>query len=112
MNTNGLLTVNTPEFIGTTGFLNTFSGEQIGSLKIKSANDFGSLTWLSLTNDSLNTSRTSLITLSSKIQNSGMIWDGTTTVHNNWGNSPTQIFPLVVQLELKLACRFFKNISS
>ena len=29
-----------------------------------------------------------------------MTWDGTTTVHNNWGSSPTEMAPLKASLEL------------
>ena len=45
---------------------------------------------------------TSLLTISSVQQNSNMIWDGATTVHNNWGNSPTQIYPLNIRLSLNI----------
>ena len=32
-----------------------------------------------------------------------MLWDGTTTIHNSWGSAPTQIFPLTISIELKIA---------
>jgi len=41
-----------------------------------------------------------LITLSSKLQNSGMVWDGVHTVHDQWGRPPTQIYPLSATLQL------------
>jgi hypothetical protein len=101
-NTSGLLSVATPQFAGATGFLNMFGSEQIGPLTILSADGFGSLTWVSVTSDSLRKARKSLLTLSSVAQNTGMVWDGTTTIHNNWGGSPTQVAPLHVTLQLSI----------
>ena len=101
-NTQGLLSVSTPRFVGTTGFLNDFSGHQIGPLAVLAANGFGSLTWVSVTPDSLPASRRSLLTLSTMIQNTGMVWDGTTTLHNKWGGPPTQVAPLRVTLQLRM----------
>jgi hypothetical protein len=101
-NTRGLLTVNTPCFAGITGFLNNFPGTAAGNMSLKSADGFGTVTWLSLTGDSLSSTGKSLITVSSKIQNTNMIWDGNTTIHNNWGSAPTQIAPLTVILKLNI----------
>lgn len=101
-NTNGLLTVYTPKYIAATGLLNNFSNSEIGNLKIISANGFGSITWLSLQQDSLPKAQTSLLTISTMLQNSGMLWDGTKTLHNQWGNSPTQMRPLVLTFQLKI----------
>jgi hypothetical protein len=100
--TNGLLSIDTKNFIGVAGFLNKYTGKQIGNLQIKNADGFGTLTWLSLTGDSLGVARKSLMTLSSIQQNTGMNWDGTTSVHNNWGSAPTLIYPLTIKLDLKI----------
>jgi hypothetical protein len=35
-------------------------------------------------------------------QNSGMIWDGTTTIHNNWGASPTQVASVLLIAQLAM----------
>lgn len=102
-NTDGLFFVNTPGFIGVTGILNNFPETSIGALRINEASGFGTFTWISLKdNEPLKLSQYSLITVASSIQNSTMIWDGKTTVHNNWGNAPTQISPLVLKLNLEL----------
>lgn len=98
----GLLTVNTPRFIGLSGFLNSNAGTKTGLMEIKSASDFGTVTWVPLTGDSLLSAERSLITVSSRAQNTGMIWDGTTTVHNNWGSAPTQMYPLTLNLKLNI----------
>ena len=99
---NGLLKVNTPKYIAATGLLNNFGNTEMGNLKIISANGFGSLTWLSLQDDSLAKSQTSLLTISTMLQNTGMIWDGTTTIHDQWGNAPTQMEPIILTLQLKI----------
>jgi hypothetical protein len=101
-NTNGLLTLNTPNFVGATGLLNNFGGTQIGNIKINSASDFGTITWVSLNNDSLAIANKSLITISTKLQNTGMIWEGTTTIHDDWGHLPTQMHPVAVELQLNI----------
>ncbi len=107
-NTNGLLSVGTKRFIGMSGFLNSFAPEQIKNLTLNGADGFGTLTWLSLTGDSLNVSRKSLLTVSSFQSNTGMVWDGTSTVHDNWGSAPTIISPLSVDLVLNVSADSLK----
>jgi hypothetical protein len=41
-----------------------------------------------------------LFTLSSRVQNTVMTWDGTNTVHDQWGQAPTLMQPVSVQLRL------------
>jgi hypothetical protein len=100
--TDGMLTIVTPKFVSEAGFLNNFAGSVAGPLTITSANDFGVISWISLTDDSLPGAVKSLITVASVLDNTGMIWDGTTTVHNNWGNGPTLVYPLKLKLGLKV----------
>ena len=99
-NTDGILTTETKNFVAAAGFMNNFGNQKIGNMRIKSASDFCTVTWLSLNSDSLTAARKSLITISSKIQNSGMLWDGINTVHNNWGKSPTLMYPVQISLSL------------
>ncbi|MGE5354537.1 MAG: carbohydrate binding domain-containing protein [Acidobacteriota bacterium] len=98
----GILTVEAPKFIGASGFLNSNAGVKAGLMEIVSADGFGTITWVSLTGDSLSGAKKSLITISTKAQNTGMIWDGTTTVHNDWGTPPTLISPLRLSLKLNI----------
>lgn len=100
--TKGILKVNTPDFVSISGFLDAANIPSAGPLKLSSGSDFGVLGWLSLTDEPLNGSERSLFVLSSKIQNQGMVWDGIQTVHNQWGTTPTEIFPLEVDLELDI----------
>ncbi len=99
-NSDGLLQVAAERFIGLTGFLQDFSGHTTGVLTIKEATDFATLTWTSLTEDKLPDAGRSLITLSTKLQNTGMVWDGIHTVHNQWGEEPTEMYPVKVKLLL------------
>lgn len=92
-----------PNFVSLAGAFNQASGQSVGDLTLKEGNDFGVLAWLSLDNQPLSQARKSIIALSSKLQNKGMQWDGTQTIHNNYGSSPTEIFPLQVKLELNIA---------
>lgn len=99
----GVLTTHTPRFIALTGFLKDATNTQVGQLTLQNASDFGSLTWLSLNSKILSESDTSLLTLSSKAQNTGMIWNAdNTSLSNNLGTAPTQIAPLVVTLKLNI----------
>ncbi|MGB9772504.1 MAG: T9SS type A sorting domain-containing protein [Bacteroidota bacterium] len=103
--TDGTLTIAAPRLNGFTGYLSKLKGKRIGDIyviDVLSSDDFGALTWLSLTNNPVSSSNKSLITIGSKIQNTGMIWKGTTTVNNNWGHSPTQIYPLKIKLDLMI----------
>jgi len=76
--------------------------EEDGITDADSIPDFGTFTWISLTDSALSTSRRSLFTLSSKVQNTNMLWDGITTVHNRWGGAPTEMYPLTLSVELFL----------
>jgi Secretion system C-terminal sorting domain len=47
-------------------------------------------------------SASSLLTLSTRLQNTGMLWDGINTVHNAWGNPPTQMYPVTASIRLHM----------
>ena len=100
--TDGLMVVSTDNFAGMTGFLNEFEGSRIGDHQLVEASDFCTFTWVTLTDDDLLHTEKSLLTLSSRIQNSGMVWDGETTVHNNWGEAPTELYPVAVVFDLAI----------
>lgn len=102
----GLLSVNSEAFAGVTGFLDDYVGTEIGPgwplAVLADADGFGTITWVKLDGEPLVTPGRSLITLSSTAQNTGMGWDGTTTIHDNWGSAPTVMRPLRVVLLLQL----------
>lgn len=98
--TAGLLSVSTAGFSGVAGSLNSFVGSEFGSARIAAADGFGTLTWVSLEPTASVHSGRSMLTLSSVAQNTGMTWDGTRTIHNNWGSAPTVMKPLRVTLRI------------
>lgn len=98
-NTDGLLQVRTDQFVAATGFLPDFKNTKIGDMTLMDASDFATLTWLSLTDDPLRQSERSVFTISTRVQNTGMLWDGAKTIHNNWGHAPTEMYPITLQVE-------------
>jgi hypothetical protein len=96
---NGLLSVAAPRFVGGSGKLDTYENTRIGNVRITYGSGFGTFTWLSLTEDSLVIADRSLFTVSTRVQNTGMQWDGTTSIHDQWGTSPTQVAPFGLVLE-------------
>jgi len=95
----GLLTTVTPKFISVCGFLNENAGHVAGPIKVLSGNDFAAVTWLSLTEDPVGESAESVLTVSSKVQNKNMVWEGN-SVQNGWGHQPTEVFPMQLTLEI------------
>ncbi|MFA5803964.1 MAG: carbohydrate binding domain-containing protein [Melioribacteraceae bacterium] len=101
----GILTVASDKFNGAAGFLSSLKNTRVGDFVVIdfSTSDFGSMTWISLTNEKLSQSKKSLITLASKLQNSGMIWNSyNNSLNNNWGRNPTSIYPLNIKLDLNI----------
>jgi hypothetical protein len=101
-NTAGILSVSTPRFAALTGFLQNFPEARAGDMTVVGASEHATLTWISLTDRALAHSASSLLTLSTKLQNAGMLWDGINTIHNNWGNPPTQMYPVTASLRLHI----------
>lgn len=105
----GLLRTATDRFITMGGFLDAAAPETAGDLTITQADGFGVVSWLSLTNNSLNNSPKSIITLSTRIQNSNMAWgNNNQTVNNNWGTAPTSIEPRQVTLRLNIDADYIR----
>ncbi len=97
-----LFTVKTPKFIGLSGWLHDYTNYTVGDLELLGAGNVATLTWISLEDRPLNISRKSMITVSTRIQNQNMIWDDIFTFHNNWGQAPTEIAPVIVYVELNV----------
>ena len=94
--------VNAPKIQSLTGDLKNYAGIQPDQMKLMTASEEGVVTWMSLDDQPLDQAEYSLLTLNSRIQNSGMVWDGSETVHNQWGNAPTQMLPLEIILKLEI----------
>lgn len=88
--TKGVYYTNTNKFNAISGFLDQAAGQTIGNMTLVNADGFGALTWVALDNSQpLSKNKLSLLTLSTTQQNTNTVWNGTTTVNNNWGTSPT-----------------------
>jgi hypothetical protein len=99
---NGIYTIETDQLINFTGFLNNFPDKTLTNATLVSADKFGTVSWLALDDTILTKSRKSLITISTRQQNTNMTWDGTTTIHENWGIPPTEIEPMNLTLTLSI----------
>lgn len=98
----GIFTTITPRYIAFTGMLDQTGEAAMGPLTLHSSSAFASCSWLSLDSASLPESRLSLLTIATAAQNTGMVWDGLTSVHNSWGQSPTLMQPVRLSLTLGL----------
>lgn len=97
----GLLTISTPKFASITGYLDQNPGASTDMMQLESGSDFGSVSWLSLVDSTLETSTRSVLAIATKMNNTGMLWDGTTRVHSSWGREPALVYPLQLELLLK-----------
>ncbi len=104
----GILTTETPGFCSVTGFLQDAPNTKAGDLTMVKSTDYGAVTWVSTVGTPLQTAKRSLLTISSKQQNTGMIWNGTQTVGNNWGSAPTLQNPLELTLQLNIKASSIK----
>lgn len=100
--TKGVLATATPRYCALSGFLGQNPNVQAGDLRLLQANEFGAITWVALGEAPLQQASRSLLTISTKLQNNGMVWDGLQSVHNNWGTAPTQIAPMSAALRLQI----------
>lgn len=101
-NPAGLFSTVTPRYLAFTGLLDRFPETEMGPLRLRSASGFASCSWSSLDGTPLTEARHSLFTIATRVQNSGMVWDGTRTIHNSWGKAPTSIEPARLSLTLAL----------
>ncbi len=96
----GSFSVSAPAFNAVTGFAG--GGITAGAMDLMSASDHLTATWVALDTLPLNRTRRSLLTIATRVQNTGMIWDGTSTIHNNWGWAPTLVAPVQASLRLRV----------
>ncbi len=100
---SGVLTTASPKFASITGELNQTAFYQTGPLLVYEGNDFGTVNWMSLTDEVLSRTPVSLLALAAKIQNTNMTWyDNNGSIRNSWGTAPTQLSPLSVKLSLQI----------
>lgn len=94
----GVLAIKGNKYESVTGYFNNLANKKVGSIYFYPTEKeyFGSLSILEID------AKRSIISLVSKAQNTGMIWNGTTTINNNWGSKPTQVYPLKIKLDLTI----------
>jgi hypothetical protein len=101
----GSFRVGAPRFNVLAGFFSNSLGRKAGDMILTGSSRaaFGVLQWVSLTGDRLSESRLSHLSVSTRVQNTGMVWDGTTTIHDQWGAAPTTMEPagIVVRLHIR-----------
>ena len=99
----GILTTKTPKFISISGFLNELPNTQVQDLTLVNANQFGAITWISIDDKTLVNADTSLLTISTKQQNTNMTWNAANnSVTNLWGQAPTLQAPMAATLRLNI----------
>ena len=98
----GVFSVSAPGFSAATGLPQNLGGVDAGAMTIVSSSDHATITWLALDGKVLVDSRRSLLTVATRMQNTGMLWDGSTTIHDNWGTAPTLISPVRAVLRFRV----------
>ncbi len=98
----GVLQVGTPTFAALTGLPDRLAGSLLGPATVTSASRHATVTWLALDGAPLADARRSLLTLSTSAENTGMIWDGDRTVHDDWGTAPVVVRPVRLVLDAGL----------
>ena len=99
---NGLFKIETDKLVGFTGFLNNYTGAQIGNLKIVNADKFAGVTLLSLDDKSLTRSERLLLTVGTRQLNSNTQWTDNYHMLSNKGDEPTIIEPTKITLEVTM----------
>jgi hypothetical protein len=98
----GLMATSADKFLGVTGFLSQNRGKIIGPHRLLDGSEFATFTWVTLDEHQLKDAKYSLMTLSYRAGNMGMVWDGTTSVHNNWGSAPTVMDRAFITIQLRI----------
>ena len=99
---NGIFTINTPKFVAAVGFLQNYPEQEIGNIKMITGDKFAGFSWISLTDDNLDETTKSLLTVGSKQENTNTIWNP----DNGWvidqGTAPTWMEPVNISFELSI----------
>jgi Carbohydrate binding domain/Secretion system C-terminal sorting domain len=102
----GILTTVTPKIVAATGFLKDAANTVLGNMTLVSASDFGSIIWSSKDGKNLVDADTTLLTIASKTQNTGMIWNAAnTSLSTNFGYAPTLTQGQDVKIRLNLTAK-------
>ena len=97
-----LFTVNTTHLQSVTGNLARQMDLNFGDVTLHSASGDGIISWMALGDQAVRESEASILSIHSRIKNTGMVWMSDQTVTDQWGHSPTLIQALQVDLSLEI----------
>lgn len=96
----GLVTVDTPRSQALIGFVRA-NGKSVSNLAADVQNRFCTIVLTSLDSAPISRASRLLLTLGSRVENTGMQWNGMRTNLSDWGGSPTLIEPVVGHVTLR-----------
>jgi hypothetical protein len=96
----GLVTVNTPRSQALIGFVKA-NGKSVSNLSADVQNRFCTISITSLESEPISRASRLLLTLGSRVENTGMQWNDRRSNLSEWGESPTLIEPVVGHITLR-----------
>jgi hypothetical protein len=96
----GLVTVDTPRAQALIGFVRA-NGKSVSNLAAEVQNRFCTIVLTSLDTAPISHASKLLLTLGSRVENTGMQWNGMRINLSDWGGSPTLIEPVVGRVTLR-----------
>jgi hypothetical protein len=96
----GLVTVDTPRSQALIGFVKA-NGKSVSNLSAEVENRFCTIAITSLASEPISRASRLLLTLGSRVENSGMRWNDRRSNLSEWGGSPTLIEPVVGRITLR-----------
>jgi hypothetical protein len=107
----GFIQTATPKYVALAGFLDNKYNANVGDLRLVSADQFGSISWVATDSKTLYSSRRSLLTINTRQQNTNMVWQNdNTSIGNQWGTAPTEQAPMKTQIQLHIAANYLELV--
>ena len=103
---NGLVSIDAPQIVAMVGQLNAFHEEQVGLIELVDADKSAGLTLVALDNRDLTVSRKMLLTLVTRMKNSGMETDGWNII--DYGHHPRIVEATDISIDLTTSAEFIK----
>lgn len=96
-----ILLLRSPRFESIAGDMALAHAAPSQHLHVLDGEDHGTVALLSLTNEPLGQCARAVLAWGTRIQNTGMQWDSTQTIHDAWGIPPTQVHALPLSISLQ-----------
>jgi hypothetical protein len=96
----GMVTVDTPRSQALIGFVKT-NGKSVSNLSAVVQNRFCTIWITSLESEPISRASRLLLTLGSRVENEGMLWNPRRSNLSDWGGSPSLIEPVVGEITLR-----------